>query len=417
MTSIWIEQLKDSIREDAIKILNNVNSRFSAQVRMYRDFYSKYEARFPDVFADWKYCIRSCVKMPEQYTFECYTSYHDFKSGALPRYAHRTFCGNFRLDNFNQAFFPVEDCVAVFLDSPNSPMLCTHVRYAQSKKEQGEWFYDKMNKHYTNYEFDYPAFSESYKGSPRFWKAPKTEECYGIELELLFPSFENKINFANGIKKYYKPWVCEKDGSLDGGSPVGPSLELIGPPLGIYELFDALDGIYKLIATHGGLEPLKNYALHITTNIQNSTVPEIHGARYMAIVNSVNHRHFWTKIAKRNNPYNRETGKYYANWLDFNDNDISQLMCRETWNYRWAEKPIDHYYATFLRKGGKSIETRIFKSSNDLNWVKAVLWLNYITWNYAKNDEPIELFLPFILRLIKNDPFLAPMRKMKSLFQ
>lgn len=394
--TIWIEKYNKDLVAYLKKLLQNTEDKKGFQkvislVRYYQNVY-------PDAFKDFKLCTYFGILFPEELLIEYYTSWENYKS-KYKSFIHKSFIDrHVFFDKIHNVYMNSEELGRLELKDNNGEFrkYITNIHYLKELKEKQELFYDKMNQVYKNYEFDYAAFSHTYKGSPRFWKNPEKEEVFGIELELKFKNYESKIGFAESIKKQMKPWICEKDGSLDEGSPDGPSLELIGPPLSFEALKDSVNKISCLLDEFNCRKPTNTYALHITTNINNAKNPILAGARFMAIVNDHKYRDFWIKAAGRIDSYNPVTGKSYAQWLKVDDDDINKLMNPIFWNLKWAQKPIDHYYATFLRKGGNSIETRIFKSANTPSLIINRISLIAYLWRFSKSNEKLSNWLDYI---------------------
>lgn len=393
--TIWIENLKKSIENHLVSLWQDVETKNLNAIN-YHKVFKHYQALFPSMFEEWNRCTISGYYIPPSEAIECFASWNSYTNDEKIYVAK--FCKGIYIcyDEINRIWILKDNLVAVSLkEGEETNLMCTCVTYARNKVANEEWILDKKDKRYKNYMFDYDAFSHSYKGSPRFWKNPKTEECYGIELELKFASYDHKIHFANAIKANHKPWICEKDGSLDNGSPNGPSLELIGPPLPLDKLNEDIENICQLLKEHNVRSLSKNYALHITTNINNASDPVLAGARYMALINHPHYRDFWIKVAGRQDSFNPNTGKNYAAWMNI-PNNIIDFMSNDLWVPRWSSKPVDHYYATFLRKGANGIETRIFKSQSKPAILKNILLLNKLAWDFAKSDVPIECWITFI---------------------
>lgn len=390
--TIWIEKFKKEL-EDHLAFLWRKATYSSTDFSIYQNTLRHYTKAFPSAFSGWRRCSIFGDFVPPSEMMEYYLSWECFIDGRST-YAAKVYDGLYiGRDAINNIPIALTNLVQVSLQDGGIKYTCK--TFARDKVGKEEWILDKKDKVYKDYMFDYDAFSKTYKGSPRFWKNPKTEECYGIELELKFASYDHKLAFAQDIKDKHKPWICEKDGSLDNGSPNGPSLELIGPPLSLQRLNDDIGNICELMKKHE-VQPLsKHYALHITTNINNAGNPTLAGARYIALINHPEYRNFWIQAAGRKDSYNVNTGKSYAAWMDIPDN-ITDLMSNNLWVPRWSSHPVDHYYATFLRKGAKGIETRIFKSQNKESTINYILLLNKLAWNFAKSDVPIECWITFI---------------------
>ena len=390
----WIEKTKQEVLDYLDEIIESLadDSEYSKKVKTIR----YYAATYPELFNDYKHCDYFSCLMPKKYLQEYFADWVAFKLNK-PSYVYKKIA--FRIiffDDINKQYFHNSNSVIVELEENGTKnKYVTNYQYAKELKDKQELFYDKMNGKYTNYQFDYPAFSNTYKGSPRFWKLPEKQEVFGIELELRFKSYQHKLDFAKAIKDNMRPWICEKDGSLDDGSPEGPSLELVGPPLSLHELKKSVDDIGTLLTEFKASKPNNTYALHITTNIKNASNPILAGARFMAVINDQKYRDFWIKAAGRPDSYNPHTGKSYAQWLRVGKN-IQELMSPDLWNPRWAQKPIDHYYATFLRKGGSSIETRIFKSSITPSLIKNRISLIAYLWKFAKSKDSIDSWIEYI---------------------
>lgn len=258
------------------------------------------------------------------------------------------------------------------------------VGYAQEKLKN-EWWYSKASGQYSNFEFDYPPFNNKYKGSPRFWRDPDNRECYGHELELKFASFEHKLLFADAIKLNYKPCITEKDGSLDQGLVDGPSLELITPPLSYEDSISKIGSILQIAKYYSVQEANNGYAWHVTVNLLNSENYQLSGMRMLSLFNDKNLRIFWQQIARRPSEANPITGRNYCKFED------KPTMSHKVWRPRWEAHPIDHYYATFLRKCGHALEIRLLKSTNDINVFTSTLELIRGAWMWAKGSDKLNI--------------------------
>lgn len=274
--------------------------------------------------------------------------------------------------------------VKVFLTTPKGRVVKTVCRDLARCKIKTDWWYDKARDVYTDFLFDYPAYNERYKGSPRFWRQPGDREVYGHEFELKFASYGDKLAFANQIKDKYRPCITEKDGSLDGGLVDGGSLELITPPWSYEESLANLSGIFSLAQTHQVRMMNNGYAWHITVNLLNASDPVRAGNRLMTLFNDPSLRIFWQQIARRYSQINHSTGRNYCKFED------GASMDKGIWMHRWGQNPIDHYYVTFLRKCGTAIEIRLLKSTVDFSVFSATLDIIRAAWLWAKGSEPLE---------------------------
>lgn len=288
-------------------------------------------------------------------------------------------------DDVNEVYFSYsEKSTTVVL---NGNLKTTSLLYAKTKHNNG-WFWDEQNYWYTDTLPDYPAYNPRYKYSPRNWSEPKNEEVFGHEWELKFPSYSQKIKFAEAVKASHKPCITEKDGSLDEGTPDGPSLELITPPWSFNESLANLTQLSKLARKYGGLghKAGTGYAWHITLNLLSAKDPIKAGARFCCLINHPRLRKFWQLIARRQSSYNDANGKEYAK---FENITIKDALDPPKWEHRWNKKPVDHYYATFLRKGRRAIELRILRSTLNIDTIIATMHLVKSAWIFAQTDLDI----------------------------
>lgn len=260
-------------------------------------------------------------------------------------------------------------------------MAYINTTYGIERAKTDIW-YDKRNRTFYGFKYEYPVYT-GYKRAPRFWRDPGATDSFGFEFELKFPSYEHKISFATEIYAKHKPCICEKDGSLDGGIEDGPSLELITPPLSYQDSLQLGGDLLNLVNKYKGEVPNDWYAWHITINLMGADDPTQAGERFMRIINLRSLRDFWQKVARRKSEINPETGKNYCKF-----EQRSVMMDIEVWRDRWAERPINHYWATYLRTNGRSIELRICKSVVDFNEFSTILDIINTTWQYAKSNTP-----------------------------
>lgn len=249
------------------------------------------------------------------------------------------------------------DSVVRFFDSPTS--ICKLVGRSYVRPE---WWWYKKKSCYTSYKFEYLPF-DGYKKSPRFWKNPDSDlNVLGFEFEWRFNSLSDKLAFANAVYNKHRPCICEKDGSLDNGSMNGPSLEVITPP---WTFDEARKNVAKLLHTarlNNITEPGDGYGLHITVNCCSKIMID----RIIFLVNNQVLRDFWISLAGRDTSL---VEKDYAKFIHYDNlrraGGIDHLS-------RWNSSPVDHFYATFLRKNS-SIELRFFKSSIDISRIESIL--------------------------------------------
>lgn len=323
--------------------------------------------------------------VPKSCANEVYASYADFESNNKT-YTIKNYIPIW-IDSINNVkFIDGENKRAIFINKDGEKFY-VHNKYAQSKIGDG-WFFDQKNLVYTDVLPDYPAFNSKYKGSPRNWKVPNKEEVFGHEWELKFPSYGRKIDFAEEIKDSWKPCICEKDGSLDGGSPDGPSLELITPPWSYDESINNLLQLSDLARYYGGLGHMAGvgYAWHITVNINNAENPILAGSRFCCLINDPKLNKFWRSMSRRANTYNVEKDKDYAK---FENLTVENALSKERWAARWQKDYPDHYYATFYRKGGHSIELRIIRSTLNKHTIQGTLEVVRTAWLFSKTDIEI----------------------------
>ncbi len=250
-------------------------------------------------------------------------------------------------------------------------------------------YYNKMELCYCNYQYDYPAFNK-YKFSPRFWKSPHAHQrMFGFEFEFLFPSFDEKINFAHEIKEFHRPCICEKDGSLDGGSMTGPSLELITPPYSYAMSKNKCRQLLLLAKKHGAVEPPSNYGLHITVNVNNAVADKM-----IYIINHHILREFLLDLSHRGRDHDQH---YYK----FQDYSSFEAVCKIGHIQRWEAHPPDHFYATYLRPHG-GLELRFFKSTVDFSHFRRILKVVNSIRSFALNTskQDLETSMPNLLSLL-----------------
>ncbi len=250
-------------------------------------------------------------------------------------------------------------------------------------------YFNKMESCYCNYQYDYPAFNK-YKFSPRFWKSPHAyQRMFGFEFEFLFPSFDEKINFANEIKELHRPCICEKDGSLDGGSMTGPSLELITPPYSYAMSKNKGRQLLLLAKKHGAIEPPSNYGLHITVNVNNAVADKM-----IYIINHHILREFLLDLSNRGRNHDQ-------NYYKFQSYSSFEEVCQINHAQRWEAHPPDHFYATYLRPSG-GLELRFFKSTIDFSKFRRILKVVNSIRSFAINTskQDLETSMPNLLSFL-----------------
>lgn len=269
-----------------------------------------------------------------------------------------------------------------FKDKPKSAMCLVH-RNAISP----EWWWWKQNRTYVNYQYEYEYY-DAYKRSPRFWKNPAIDEMkFGFEFELEFRTLNDKLRFAKAIYKHHKPCICEKDGSLDDGLMDGPSLELITPPMGYEEGLEKVNAILSLARQHFVKPPRNGYGWHITINTTGLSMAN----RIIYLINHEALHPFWLHLARRDTS---KAPKDYAKFIHYPCiNDVFGI------NHvvRWQSKPVDHFYAAFMRQNG-AIELRFIKSSVDFSQIESTMKIIkrlYMFCRYASNRVFDERHLSF----------------------
>lgn len=246
-------------------------------------------------------------------------------------------------------------------------------------KLKTKWWFDKRRKVYTAFKFDYDAYSPKYKGSPRFWRQPNKGLYLGFEFELKFPCFDTKINFSDYVKTHFQPFICEKDGSLDGGDPNGPSMEIITNPLHYKDLGKVSNFLQECLR-FGGHVPNENYGLHVTVNMSELSPFSI--KRFIYAVNYPRLRRFLISLAER------DLSSNVKDWAKFEDYPTVGDVSIETFILRHANK--DHFYAAYLRPNLRSVELRFFKSTVDFSKIATIVGVVKKIYDWSISSESID---------------------------
>lgn len=342
--------------------------------------------------------IYSGALIPMKAEYEAYASYSDYQQNKL---SYSRIIPIFVCDFTNAKFFSNNPTIVHLKGEDGVDREFKTTKGYAKERALVDWWYDRINDRYTNFTFDYPSYT-LYKRSPRFWRAPGNGvEAYGHEFEIRFPSYADKIEFSKEIKQDFRPCVCEKDGSLDSGAEDGPSLELITPPLSWDDSHKLVEKLFTLAKKYKARITSDGYAWHVTINLRDSPNFVLSGARFMYLVNHPDLREFWEKTARRKSKVNARTGKNYCEYY-YCGMDGMDL---DRWRDLWRERPINHYWATFLRPCKDAIELRICKSTLDFSVFKDTMAIIRETWLLAKSEEKIctSTFLSRINNL-KNTP-------------
>lgn len=201
----------------------------------------------------------------------------------------------------------------------------------------------------------FPTNFYGYGHAPKDWAIPEGDTI-GIEIEMLFPSLENKIRFSSWVGQNFPGWVCEYDGSLeDHGNAGDCGLELISPPL----LFDTLTSQSKVICEKAlelggkGFPAGVYYGMHVSVQIPKSRNPSrtVVGSRYIAFWNLPALRPFWQLVARRKGPS-------FETYSPFKNVRVEDCLQSE----RGDGDRHAHRRAVFVRNNSV-LETRVFRSS------------------------------------------------------
>lgn len=249
-----------------------------------------------------------------------------------------------------------------------------------------KWWFDKERKIYTAYKFDYKSFSPKYKGSPRFWRQPPKGLFLGFEFEMRFRSLGDKLQLSEEIKRDFRPCICEKDGSLDDGSPDGPSMEIITHPIH-YKNLDIINLLLDRCKEYGAHIPNDDYGLHTTVNMAGVEFNAIQ--RFIFAINHPDLRTFFIRLAERDTSTNLSLGK--KDWAQFESYDSPMDVSKHTFMARHSVK--DHFYAAYLRPNLVSIELRFWKSTVDFSKITTIVAVIKEIYNWSlSNDEIIDLY-------------------------
>ena len=117
--------------------------------------------------------------------------------------------------------------------------------------------------------------------------------------------------------------------------------------------------------------PNNGYAWHITVGCNNINLAK----NFIYLINHPKLRDFWLELAERN------PADSHKNYAKFENGITFKNATNTRWAARWATKPIDHYYAAFLRKDSYNVEIRIFKTTLDIEKIHAIVDLIVICYN------------------------------------
>lgn len=200
---------------------------------------------------------------------------------------------------------------------------------------------------------------------------------FGLELELLFPSYTNKIVFSAWLEKYYPNWVAMRDGSLEDAGQAGEGgLELVSPPLSLEQHRDETTKIVSFAKKLGGqgyVEGNTYYGMHVNINIPHSQKVswQTVAKRLIVLVNNPYLRNFWQTAARRQGPVFDEYCPFRMVQFD---------TCLRT-------ESQDHYRTAHYRPDTQCVEIRIFRSNLSYKIIDATLELMKICVMYCQQDN------------------------------
>jgi hypothetical protein len=181
-----------------------------------------------------------------------------------------------------------EDCCS------NSSFYCeaTEVRYSERFHASVE--YDGYTYHADHAPEDYSDnrdISDYHSGARRYFPQEQSR-CYGVELEIYFPSIDNRRAFCSEFFPAFPEWRAERDGSLTNSSA-----EIISPPLPMAEYREG--GLWpKLCAlarAHGaqGWRHRQSHGIHVNVDLRAIGAPageyldDDIVARFVAAINNL----------------------------------------------------------------------------------------------------------------------------------
>jgi len=292
----------------------------------------------------------------------------------------------------------LEKSVAVLdTDFTTKTVASSHARF---KIDQGEWFSSQVARR-NNICSTFKTNFYGYGRGPRDWAIPEGDTI-GVEIEMLFPSLERKIQFSSWVGQNFTGWICEYDGSLEDHGEAGErGLELISPPLLIENMQDQVTKICEKAIELGGMgfQAGVFYGMHVTQSIpksvRNGPTKSMIASRYIALLNEPALRPFWQLVARRK-------GESFSMYSPFKDIDIETCLITE----RGENERYAHRRSVFVRNNNL-LETRIFRSNLSPIQVRSNIEICSIAMQFCKSPEfsltNLRFFYDFLQKNMSKD--------------
>lgn len=326
----------------------------------------------------WYRCAYSGRFFPLDKLTVVFKSYRDFLRGA------KSFVSTEAVNLIDLCFDAVEKCYffdsSSFVFNENFESVRIAASHLSYKKETGQAYRSQISRNTHIYTL-FPTNFYGNKKSPKDWQIPDGETV-GIEIEMLFPSVEQKIRFSSWLGKNYEKWYCEYDGSLqDYGNAGENGLELISPPLLISDMLEKIGPICQKAIEFGGMGFPAGifYGMHVTNKVPKSTRNanrDTIAARYICTINSPILRSFWQLVARRK-------GESFLTYCPFQN--VNEDSCLITEQGRGMGNEA-HRRAVFVRRKDL-LETRIFRSNLNPRQVRANIEICHLTMLYCKSND------------------------------
>lgn len=341
-------------------------------------------------------CIYSSNFFPKNDCIVVYRNYHAFRQN------EESYLGNRYVSDCKKSGSVVEDEVLgkLFTDRKLSiydenfnlkTVAATHLSY---KIDNGEWFNSTTSRRGKTYSMTHLNFW-AHGASPKDWAVPEGDTV-GAEIEMLFPSLENKLRFSSWVGKNFSGWACEYDGSLeDYGNAGDCGLELISPPLLVPDMNKQITTICEKAVELGGQGFTAGvfYGMHVTILVPKAVSRSgpsrtTIASRYIAMFNNPKLRPFWQLVARRK-------GESFNQYCPFKDVSLDNCLNTE----RGDGDRHAHRRSVFVRNP-TLLETRIFRANLSGIQVRANIEICNLVMQYSKspsfNLDDIKAFYDFL---------------------
>jgi hypothetical protein len=254
----------------------------------------------------------------------------------------------------------------------------SHVTY---KADHGQCYISQVARRKKVYSV-VPTNFYSYGHAPKDWPVPEGD-TFGIEIEMLLPSVQNKLKFSSWVGQTFPGWVCEYDGSLeDHGNADDCGLELISPPLLFEDICEKATIICEKAVELGGkgFQAGIFYGMHVTVQVpkglgRTSPSRTLIGSRYIAFFNLPKLRPFWQLVARRK-------GDSFLTYCPFKDISLDNCLSTE----RGQNDRHPHRRAVFVRNP-TLLETRVFRSNLSAIQVRSNIEICKLVMEFCQSKE------------------------------